>query len=222
MLPTPEVAADDRVYEPSEDSFLLLDCFEQSLEQLQQTYKNPVVCEIGSGSGVVTAFLKMHVFPKALFLATDLNPTACSTVLSTIKKNEPEVPKAGVVSVLQMSLAEGIRKNSIDILVFNPPYVPAEEVPEVPKTDEDYTWLDLALLGGSDGMVVTWQLLDRLDEYLTPNGVAYILFCARNKPDEVAKVMESRGWTVETVIHRKAGWEVLSVLSFRKDSQGSI
>lgn len=215
MLPTPDVAADDRVYEPAEDSFLLLDCFEENLAKLQLEFKNPVVCEIGSGSGVVTAFLKMHVFPLAFYLATDLNPTACSTIIATIQKNEPN-EKEGLVTALQMSLASGIRHRSIDILVFNPPYVPAEDVPDVPKAEDDYTWLDLALLGGPDGMVVTWQLLDRLDEHLSFDGVAYILFCARNKPDEVAEIMRSRGWLVETVIHRKAGWEVLSVLLFRR------
>lgn len=218
MLPTPDVAADDRVYDPAEDSFLLLDCFEENLFELQRRYKYPVICEIGSGSGVVTAFLKMHLFPQALFLATDLNPPACSTIISTIQKNEP-VGKSGAVSALQMSLASGIRSRSIDILVFNPPYVPAEEVPDVPKTEDDYNWLDLALLGGHDGMVVTWQLLDRLDEHLAVGGTAYILFCARNKPDDVAEKMRGRGWVVETVIHRKAGWEVLSVLLFRRATE---
>ena len=47
--------------------------------------------------------------------------------------------------------------------------------------------LDLALLGGKDGMAITDKLLRQLEQILSPDGVAYILFCARNKPKEVIK-----------------------------------
>lgn len=207
MLPTPLVRhLDDRVYEPAEDSFLLLDCLEERLPQLQQR-RFPVVCEIGTGSGIVTTFLKANVFPHGVFLATDVNPTACATALATAAQNDVRG-----VDALQMSLTSGIRRHAVDVLVFNPPYVPAEDVPAIPQTDADSSWLDLALLGGSDGMVVTWEVLDRLDEILAADGVAYVLFCARNRPAEVAAEMERRGWVVRRVMERKAGWEVLSVL----------
>lgn len=216
MLPTPIVKdLDERVYEPAEDSFLLLDCLEARIAHLQAR-KYPVVCEIGTGSGIVTTFLKKHVFPYGVFLATDLNPTACATALATVARNDEL--SFNSVEALQMSLTTGIKARSIDVLVFNPPYVPAEEVPEIPETVGDDRWLDLALLGGDDGMVVTWKVLDNLDDILADGGVAFILFCARNKPDDVAKTMRARGWSVETVEQRKAGWEVLSVLEISRRS----
>ncbi|KAK6872136.1 eRF1 methyltransferase catalytic subunit MTQ2 [Candida tropicalis] len=145
MLPTPIIGKIDyeKVYEPSEDSFLLLDCFEQEKDFIQAAFKEsiPFVTEIGTGSGII---------------------------------------------------------------------------PEIPTQDEDPVWLDLALVGGEDGMVVTWKVLDCLEQTLSSNGIAYILFCARNKPESVAEIMRERGWNVEVVIHRKAGWEVLSVLKFSK------
>ncbi|KAK6875608.1 eRF1 methyltransferase catalytic subunit MTQ2 [Candida tropicalis] len=188
MLPTPIIGKIDyeKVYEPSEDSFLLLDCFEQEKDFIQAAFKEsiPFVTEIGTGSGIVTTFIAKNVLPKAMFLATDINPHACKTVIET--------------------------------MLFNPPYVPASEIPEIPTQDEDPVWLDLALVGGEDGMVVTWKVLDCLEQTLSSNGIAYILFCARNKPESVAEIMRERGWNVEVVIHRKAGWEVLSVLKFSK------
>lgn len=215
MLPTPVVRhLDERVYEPAEDSFLLIDCLEERLSFLQSKSKTPVVCEIGSGSGVVTTFMKVNIFPCGVFLATDVNPTACKAILNTVSQNREH--DFDTVTALQMNLTYGICKNAVDVLVFNPPYVPAEDVPAVPKDDDDYTWVDLALLGGADGMVVTWEVLNNLGEILSPDGVAYILFCARNKPDEVAETMRERGWKVQTVIHRRAGWEVLSVLEFTR------
>lgn len=102
-----------------------------------------------------------------------------------------------------MDLTSSIRPNTIDILIFNPPYVPASEVPEVPVTDEDTKWLDLALLGGEDGMVITWKVLNNIEHILSSDGVAYILFCARNKPDIVADIMRDRGWKVDVVINKK-------------------
>lgn len=216
MLPTPYIKnLDERVYDPSEDSFLLLDCLEECLQDLQKR-QFPVVCEIGAGSGIVSTFMKVNIFPHGLFLATDVNPAACETIVSTVKENDT-ASNFKSVNVFQTSLTSGIRHQAVDVLVFNPPYVPAEEVPEIPADNSDPSWLDLALLGGSDGMVVTWEVLYNLQDILSPDGVAYILFCARNKPDSVAEVMRARGWTVRTVVSRKAGWEVLSVLEFKQE-----
>ncbi|GEQ70985.1 hypothetical protein JCM33374_g4666 [Metschnikowia sp. JCM 33374] len=218
MLPTPYIKnLDDRVYDPAEDSFLLLDSLEKCIVELQKR-QFPVVCEIGAGSGIVSTFLKVNIFPHGVFFATDVNPVACDTIVSTVKENDVK-SNFKTVDVFQMSLTTGIRPKSVDVLVFNPPYVPAEEVPAIPETADDYTWLDLALLGGSDGMVVTWKVLYNLNEILSRGGVAYILFCARNHPDNVAEVMRARGWNVRTVLNRKAGWEVLSVLEFKRANE---
>lgn len=217
MLPTPYIRnLDERVYDPAEDSFLLLDSLEACLPELKK-HKFPVVCEIGAGSGIVTTFLRNNIFPHGVFFATDVNPAACAQIMATASENTPEIDFS-MLNIFQMSLTTGIRERCIDVLVFNPPYVPAEEVPSLPNVSEDQAWLDLALLGGADGMVVTWQVLYNLESILSPNGVAYILFCARNKPDAVAATMEERGWAVRVVEHRKAGWEVLSVLEFTRSA----
>lgn len=212
MLPTPYIRdLDARVYEPAEDSFLLLDCLELDLAQLQ-ALSFPVVCEIGGGSGIVSAFLRMNVLPLAMFLATDVNPAACLA----IKQAMADAGSLGLADVLQMNLLLAVRPHAVDVLVFNPPYVPAAEVPKIPEDAHDEQWLDLALLGGADGMDVTWRVLHSLDHILSARGSAYILFCARNNPEDVKAVMRRRGWAVREVMCRKAGWEVLSVLEFRR------
>lgn len=208
MLPTPDLPPlAETVYEPAEDSFLFLDCF----EELRPSRAFPIVCEIGAGSGVVSTFLKAHVFPDGTFFATDVNPAACQAVAATARLNKADMDPC------QMSLTSALRKRTVDVLVFNPPYVPAEDVPLRPAASEDPVWLDLALLGGTDGMVVTQQVLDSLDDILAPGGAAYILFCARNRPDDVARQMKEKGWQVEVVAHRTAGWEVLSILEFKRE-----
>ncbi|CAK7909205.1 eRF1 methyltransferase catalytic subunit Mtq2p [[Candida] anglica] len=213
MFPTPEVRSVhyEKVYEPSEDSFLLLDCFEEEKPYLSTKFtdktSSPVVVEIGTGSGIVTTFIQQNILPQGIYIATDVNPHACRAVLDTAKVNA-----AHSIDTCQMSLTSAIRGNSVDVLVFNPPYVPADDVPAIPTTEDDETWLDLALCGGPEGMDVTWKVLDELDSTLSQQGAAYILFCARNKPDEVQEKMRARGWVVTEVLKRKAGWEVLSIL----------
>lgn len=212
MLPTPDVDADyEKVYEPAEDSFLLLDALEQEKDLINR-FKAPLVCEIGTGSGIVTAFMHRSIVPSGLFLTTDLNPHACRSSIATSKKNGD----TAYLDSLQADLTTCIRPNLIDILIFNPPYVPAEEVPELPNEDDAYEWLDLALLGGSDGMIVTDRLLDSLDQILSPTGIAYILFCARNKPKLVMERVLALGWQSTLIINRKAGWEDLSVYKFKR------
>ncbi|SCV00119.1 LAME_0G07624g1_1 [Lachancea meyersii CBS 8951] len=227
MLPTPHVSCDyDKVYEPSEDSFLLLDALEKDRAFLSQFLgsKAALVCELGCGSGIVTTFMMQNDIPSkyAIYVPTDLNPWAIESTVSTAQRNECDQQ---IFSPVRMNLAHSVRSRQIDLLVFNPPYVPAESVPKVPsdldtspaagqEDDSTSDWLDLALLGGDDGMVVTWKVLENLDDFLAPEGIAYVLFCARNKPLEVVKHMQLQGWKSELVEHRKAGWEVLSIYKF--------
>lgn len=218
MLPTPYVKYDfDKVYEPSEDSFLLLDSLEKDESYLNKRFTSifPIVCELGPGSGIVTTFMMQNKLPStnALYLAVDINPWALEATLDTAKRNNCGNK---LIEPIQSSLTTALRKKQVDILLFNPPYVPAEEIPAIPDNREDIdTWLDLALVGGKDGMKITQMVLDKLDETLSDLGVAYILFCARNKPDIIVKELETQ-WDIELVEHRKAGWEVLSVYRFSR------
>lgn len=223
MLPTPYIKCDyDKVYEPSEDSFLVLDSLEKDLPYLNDRFKDnfSLVCELGPGSGIVTTFMMQNEIPNknnSLYFALDISPWALEATIDTAKLNGC-TEKDHYLEPVQSDLTSSLRAKQVDILVFNPPYVPAEEVPEVPtKREETDQWLDLALLGGKDGMVITQKVIDQLDTILSPKGVAYILFCARNNPEElVSKIIESQPWDIELVEHRKAGWEVLSVYRFSR------
>lgn len=206
MKPTPHYALHPQVYEPCEDSFFLIDCLEVDETHLQ-SFVSPVVVEIGSGSGVLSAFAH-SMLPKALFFATDINLAACETTSKTCSAIEP----------IRASLMTCLRPNSVDILIFNPPYVPTMEVPSRPSSDVDNRWLDLALDGGDDGMEITSLVLEGLKYWLAPGGSAYILFCASNRPKDVMARMTAAGWSVTDLGTRRAGWEILTVLRFDRST----
>lgn len=153
----------------------------------------PLILEVGSGSGVVLAFVAAHARsilgrPDVLALATDVNAEACDAARETVARevaerrgewarlmeekqrkndkeknkvegrggdgngttdtdsqtghsddnddddeNNPDKPSSPVLlASLTADLAAPLRPGSVDLLLFNPPYVPTEEVPDLP------------------------------------------------------------------------------------------
>uniref|UniRef100_T1GC44 Methyltransferase small domain-containing protein n=1 Tax=Megaselia scalaris TaxID=36166 RepID=T1GC44_MEGSC len=105
------------IYEPAEDSFLLLDALEKDLDYIQKKLSPKVCLEIGSGSGIIITSIAKYV-KGCLCLSTDINNVACSVTKRTASANPP-----AKVDSVQMNLVDGIRDKSVDLLLFNPPYV---------------------------------------------------------------------------------------------------
>lgn len=253
MLPTPSTSHVDldRVYEPAEDSFLLLDSISSNSESAflahrfdQDIVKSaPVVLEVGTGSGVVLAFITAHTQKilgrtDVLTLGVDINPCACAatqqTVLQACQDTSDPASDAhsthGVfMGCLNADLASCLRGGAIDIVIFNPPYVPTAELPRFPSHDgstfdaesrsfdDDSQLLSLSYAGGKDGMEVTDRLLEELPFILNKKrGIAYILLCKQNKPELVKKRIEGwrKAWSVDVVGQsgKTGGWEKLQIL----------
>jgi release factor glutamine methyltransferase len=71
-------------------------------------------------------------------------------------------------------------------------------------------------------METTDKLLDAIPEALDPNrGVAYVLLCAQNRPEEVKSRIRGwgGGWKAETVGNSgvQAGWEKLVIVRIWRD-----
>jgi len=249
MLPTPSTShvSFDRIYEPAEDTYLLLDTLSSESEStfLRDRFDNtslptpPLVLEVGVGSGVVLAFVAANACSilgrhDVLTLGTDLNRFACQAASQTVRHAIEERKVDGrtvFLDVVNGDLATALRPHSVDIFVFNPPYVPAE-LPDLSRhTDfnalahgrsktsfeQDSYLLELSYAGGEDGMAVTDRMLEQVPDILSHGrGVAYVLLCAQNKPDAVKKRIRGwgPGWQIETVgsSGMKAGWEKLVVL----------
>jgi release factor glutamine methyltransferase len=254
MLPTPSTShvCFDRVYEPAEDSYLLLDTLSSTSEKefLRNRFStegstprdgSPIVLEVGVGSGVVLAFVAANagaIFGRddVLTLGTDLNRFACEAAAQTVR-NAIQSPKSSVfLDIVNGDLASSIRPHSIDVFIFNPPYVPAE-LPDFARHEQfnatpaaqqrttfeqDSYLLELSYAGGEDGMAVTNRMLEQIPEILSrTRGVGYLLLCAQNKPEKVQQGIRDWGadWNAETVgsSGKKAGWEKLQIVRIWKD-----
>jgi release factor glutamine methyltransferase len=97
MLPTPSTShvSFENIYEPAEDSYLLLDTLSSDTETafLAQRFPpdsvSPLVLEVGVGSGVVLAFVAANanlIFRRTdiVFLGTDVNPLAAKPATQTV------------------------------------------------------------------------------------------------------------------------------------------
>lgn len=267
MLPTPSTSHvnTDRIYEPAEDSFLFLntlsskteirflkDRFLGSIEPANGTTSPPLILEVGTGSGVVLAFLTAHaqeIFGRGdiLSLGTDINPYACQASLQTVlqacqdgrMQHPTNLPTQSVIAsknllaIMNADLATPIRTGLIDVLIFNPPYVPTSDLPNAARAEldcdgcvlniksrtfkNDSHLLALSYAGGANGMEVTQRLLDDIPRILCPKrGIAYVLLCKQNNPDELIKYIHQwgPGWSVSVVGRsgKTGGWERLQIL----------
>ncbi len=199
----------DSVYEPAEDSFLLLDALESELAEIRNS--KPVMCvEIGSGSGVISAALAESI-PTAVVVACDVNPEAALASRTTFSVNE--VSAKSDVILLDFFQGWHALENRVDLLVCNPPYVATEE-DEVGSRDLRASWA-----GGGSGRKLTDAVIRSLPKLLTQNGVAYIVVEQCNKPERLEAFAKSFDLCTKTVLKRKAGRELLSIMKLWKNRE---
>ena len=201
------------------------------VQQLKRLEKISNVMEIGTGSGVPITYLSKRLLQekpggtavdKFSVIATDLNALALGFARRTAEENgvvvaaspEDERGENGVgireLRFLETDLAESLlpdHRGTIDVLLFNPPYVPTEDS-EISGNGIAISWA-----GGRDGRVVVDRALPQIAELLAkPDGVCYMITVDDNRPAELAAVLRDRhGLEMVPLVRRRARNEYLSV-----------
>lgn len=148
-----QVAEDERVYQPAEDSHLLLRGVELDGAS--------TFLEVGTGTGLIA----LHATRQVPSVATDINPHAVALCRENARANG--LP----LEVVRADLFQGLR-GPFDVIVFNPPYLPVR-----PRGE----WLDRAWSGGQGGDEVIRRFLREASRFLTRRGRIYILLSSRNR-----------------------------------------
>ena len=107
---------------------------------------------------------------------TDLNSAACRATRATARKNQ------AAVEVVRTETLQGLEErlhHSVDLLLCNPPYVATEAAETGGKG------LAAAWAGGKEGLKVTRDVIDSLEQLLSPKGAAYIVLEQCNQPASV-------------------------------------
>jgi len=174
----------DEVYQPAEDTYLLLKA------ALVEARPADRVLEIGCASGFVSQELALRA--KRL-LATDINPHAVRAA------------RARGIEVIRADLFRGI-KGKFDLILFNAPYLPTR--PE----ERTGQWIDYALDGGVNGRQTVDRFIEDLAEHLRPGGRALLLISSLTGLAEVRRTAEAAGLNAEVVADEGCFFERLYVL----------
>ncbi|VDN03856.1 unnamed protein product [Thelazia callipaeda] len=208
MHPTPKYRITDEqrtsVYEPADDTFLLLDALEEDIEALRKL--DPVVViEIGSGSGVVSAFCQQLLRQPVINFATDMNFYALKCTQNTAQLNNV------LVETVQCDLMRAIDhrlRNQVDVLLFNPPYVATEQEA---TSDAERCWA-----GGPTGHNVVDRVFAQLPEILSLGGFFYVVALEANDISKMLNCMNSLNFSSKVLLNRRCGIEHLFVLKFTR------
>ncbi|CEF65143.1 HemK methyltransferase family member 2 [Strongyloides ratti] len=196
------------IYDPSNDTFLLMDVLEEHKNELI-SLKPLLVFEIGSGSGVVTAFIRKLLESEINFisLTSDVNFNACRCTQETCLMNH-FVNKVDSVccDILEPFLPRIC--NKIDLLIFNPPYVLTENEPRCEE--------ELCFAGGPNGRHVLDKLLPRLKDVLTIGGRFYVIALKENNIEYLINFIDEGHLECSVVGNRIRGCENLFVLMYKR------
>jgi HemK-like putative methylase len=145
------------VYFPAEDTYILL---ERAIELVSQ--KSPAsICELGCGSGIIGISLALACPQSEVYLA-DINLRAIAAAQANARQHQVQ----DRVKILESNLFENFPRGiKFDLILFNPPYLPASgelESLEVQQQTE----------GGTSGLEVTRLFLEMLPPFLQKTGVA--------------------------------------------------
>lgn len=104
-------------------------------------------------------------------------------------------------------------EHTVDVLIFNPPYVPTPD-DEVCGSGIEASWA-----GGTNGRRVIDRAIPQIARVLSkPHGVGYMITVDDNQPEQLSQVFYGMGIHMQPLLRRRANNEYLSVqkLTWRK------
>ncbi len=141
-----EFYVDSRVLIPRPETEILVDLAISFYKELKQ----PTIVEVGTGSGIISIILALHV-ESAKIVAADIS----SDSLDVAKFNAEKHGVSDKIEFRKSNILDDIDED-IDILVSNPPYIPKDEILEKNLSYEP----DTALFGGEVGDEILKRLID--------------------------------------------------------------
>jgi len=155
------------------------------------------ILDLCTGSGCLALALAKE-FPQADVYGTDISEIA----LGYAKENA-RINGIGNVTFLRGSLFEPIEKLSFDLIIANPPYVKAEDIPNLQPEVRDWEPIE-ALNGGEDGEDIYRELIPSAREFLKDHGIL-ILEVGLGQSYDIAHLIESSEYADIEIIKDYAG-----------------
>jgi len=185
----PEIDVSDGVYPPSDDTYLLLDAINFKAEDS--------VLDVGCGAGLGTVIAACKA---SSVVGIDISLDAAKNTAANLKRNNME-RTAGVV---QSDLLSAISSRSkFSIILFNPPYLPA---------DDNSTMMDHAHIGGKLGSELTQKFIGQASRHLIDGGELFVVVSTLADTSTVMKAFRNYGFQIERVAEKSLFFEKIQVL----------
>jgi len=169
------------VYAPSDDTFLLLNMIKVD--------DHDKVLEIGCGSGAIS----LHCSAQGCdVLSVDKDQRALKNTKMNAEKNDLDI------AVKKSHLFSNILDDDWDIIIFNPPYLPRDEI--LPQDDR---WD-----GGKRGDEIVVRFLEEAEDYLRIEGKLFTCYSSLSPKERIERVVEKR-YEIASVEKRKFFFETL-------------
>ncbi len=164
--PSIEIEVSREVYNPSDDSYILLRNLEVNPGQS--------FLEIGSGSGLISIHAARN---GANVTAVDINPEAVECTRMNALRN-------GVrIKIRQSDLFKNVT-GYYDLIAFNPPYLPTES--------RSTSWIEKSWSGGEEGSETAVAFLAEAWKHLAPGGRIYLVLSSIGGLMSVLKAAKGR------------------------------
>ncbi len=153
---------------------------------------NPRIVDLGTGSGAIAGSLA-HEVPGAEVHAVEFSPFAHAWA----KKNLAPLGVKLVLGDLRNALQE--HNGTFDVVVSNPPYIPAEAIPNEPEVAL-HDPPEALYGGGADGMELPTAAAASAARLLIPGGY-FVMEHAEVQSHWIARMMERTGVWTEITTH---------------------
>ncbi len=188
------------VYAPAEDSFLLQDCVINFCRNRAEIEGRKIsnILDIGTGTGIQA--ISASSFAQRV-IAADVNEEALKVAGENIREK-------GIknIKLIKSDLFKNIPRQKFELILFNPPYLPAEKRQKLQKS--------LAVDGGKKGSEIIWRFLKSAKAHLADDGAVLLLFSTLT--GDVERILERCGYKFKKIAEEKLFMEKLLVYELRK------
>ncbi len=143
----------------------------------------PHILDVGTGSGALAVTLALET--GAVTLASDISPAAAAVAENNARR------LGARVNVLVCDVMAAVRPGSIDVIVSNPPYVPAGDRDGLQREVRDWE-PHVALFAGDTGFEIYERIVDEATRVLRPGG-RLVMELGFGSRDRVVALLQ--GWT---------------------------
>ena len=188
----------ESVYYPSDDTYLILDFFKNKINDDFFDGKNiknvKKILDLGTGTGIIALFLrvikKTHLKFKPEIYASDILKASIECAKLNEKSNNVKSEIKFIESDLFNNFPNSL-KNSFDVVIFNPPYLPSSNLISRVYSKEkiDYSWN-----GGKKGIETILKFLDQVSLFINNNFYVYFISSSRADLKELNEQILKKGF----------------------------